>query len=115
PHGGHRGRDRTTGYRFPPDLWSALRRAAARRELSDSPLPPQDRRTQPISSTHHRRVHMAKKTLLVVGFGPGISTAVAERFGTSGFSVALIARSEQKLTAGAEALKAKGIEALGFT
>jgi NADP-dependent 3-hydroxy acid dehydrogenase YdfG len=54
------------------------------------------------------------KTIVVVGFGPGISTAVAEKFGSSGFSVALVARNEEKLAAGVEALKAKGIEAAAF-
>ena len=33
------------------------------------------------------------KTIVVVGFGPGISTAVAEKFGAGGFSVALVARN----------------------
>jgi short-subunit dehydrogenase len=54
------------------------------------------------------------KTILVVGFGPGISTAVAEKFGSSGFSVALVGRTEERLAAGVKALKAKGIEAAGF-
>ncbi|MBX3207614.1 MAG: SDR family NAD(P)-dependent oxidoreductase [Labilithrix sp.] len=54
------------------------------------------------------------KTILVVGFGPGISSAVAEKFGSSGFSVALVARSEEKLAAGVAELKAKGIEAAAF-
>src|ERR1700722_14611193 len=54
------------------------------------------------------------KTIIVVGFGPGVSTAVAERFGAEGFSVALIARSQARLTAGVEALKAKGISAAAF-
>jgi short-subunit dehydrogenase len=54
------------------------------------------------------------KTILVVGFGPGISTAVAEKFGSSGFSVALVARNEDRLAAGVKALKAKGIEAAAF-
>jgi NAD(P)-dependent dehydrogenase (short-subunit alcohol dehydrogenase family) len=54
------------------------------------------------------------KTILVVGFGPGISTAVADKFGSSGFSVALVARSEERLAAGVKALKAKGINAAGF-
>jgi NADP-dependent 3-hydroxy acid dehydrogenase YdfG len=54
------------------------------------------------------------KTLVVVGFGPGISSAVAEKFGASGFKVALIARNDGKLTAGVNALKAKGIEAVAF-
>jgi short-subunit dehydrogenase len=55
------------------------------------------------------------KTILVVGFGPGISTAVAEKFGSSGFKVALVARNEERLAAGVKALKAKSIEAAAFT
>jgi NADP-dependent 3-hydroxy acid dehydrogenase YdfG len=46
------------------------------------------------------------KTIVVVGFGPGISTAVAEKFGSSGFAVALVARNEERLAAGVKALKA---------
>ena len=55
------------------------------------------------------------KTILVVGYGPGISNAVAEKFGSSGFSVALVARNEERLADGVKALKAKGIEAAAFT
>jgi NADP-dependent 3-hydroxy acid dehydrogenase YdfG len=54
------------------------------------------------------------KTILVVGFGPGISSAVAEKFGSTGFSVALVARNQDKLSAGVKELKAKGIEAAAF-
>jgi NADP-dependent 3-hydroxy acid dehydrogenase YdfG len=54
------------------------------------------------------------KTIVVVGFGPGISTAVAEKFGTAGFSVALVARNEERLAAGVKALEAKGIKAAAF-
>jgi len=54
------------------------------------------------------------KTIVVVGFGPGISTAVAEKFGAAGFSVALVARNEERLAAGVAALKAKGIAAAAF-
>jgi len=54
------------------------------------------------------------KTLLVAGFGPGISTAVAERFGKEGFSVALVARSAERLQAGVQALETKGIQAAAF-
>jgi NADP-dependent 3-hydroxy acid dehydrogenase YdfG len=54
------------------------------------------------------------KTIVVVGFGPGISTAVAEKFGGAGFSVALVARTADKLAAGVKALKAKGITAAAF-
>ena len=54
------------------------------------------------------------KTIVVVGFGPGVSTAVAEKFGAEGYSVALIARSQARLMAGVEALKAQGITAGAF-
>ena len=54
------------------------------------------------------------KTIVVVGFGPGISTAVAEKFGAEGFSVALVARNAARLAAGVEALRAKGVAAAGF-
>lgn len=54
------------------------------------------------------------KTIVVVGFGPGISTAVAERFGAAGFAVALVARNQERLAAGVEALKAKGIASAAF-
>jgi NADP-dependent 3-hydroxy acid dehydrogenase YdfG len=55
------------------------------------------------------------KTIVVVGFGPGISTAVAEKFGAAGFSVALVARNRERLDAGVAALKAKRISAAAFT
>jgi NAD(P)-dependent dehydrogenase (short-subunit alcohol dehydrogenase family) len=54
------------------------------------------------------------KTIVVVGYGPGVSAAMAEKFGAEGFSVALVARSEAKLAAGVEALKAKGVAAAAF-
>jgi NAD(P)-dependent dehydrogenase (short-subunit alcohol dehydrogenase family) len=54
------------------------------------------------------------KTILIVGFGPGVSTAVAERFGAAGFSVALVARNEDRLASGVAALKAKGVVAAAF-
>ena len=55
------------------------------------------------------------KTILVAGYGPGISTAVAEKFGAEGFHVALVGRSADKLAAGAKALEAKGVKAGAFT
>lgn len=54
------------------------------------------------------------KTILIGGYGSGISQAVAEKFGAEGFSVALVARSEEKLVAGAKALAAKGVNAGAF-
>jgi short-subunit dehydrogenase len=54
------------------------------------------------------------KTLLVCGYGSGISDAVARKFGADGFSVALVARSEDKLTAAAKTLTDAGVKAQGF-
>lgn len=54
------------------------------------------------------------KTIVVVGFGPGNSTAVAEKFGSEGFSVALIGRNQERLAAGVAALKGRGIAAAAF-
>ena len=51
------------------------------------------------------------KTLVVVGFGPGVSTAVAERFGAAGYAVALVARNAARLAAGVDDLTAKGVVA----
>lgn len=45
-------------------------------------------------------------TIAIVGAGPGLGAAVAERFGREGFSVALISRKPEKL---AEDLAARGI------
>ena len=55
-----------------------------------------------------------EKTIIVVGFGPGISTAVARKFGAEGFAVALIARSPERLAAGVAALNADGVTAAAF-
>jgi len=54
------------------------------------------------------------KTIVVIGFGPGISTAVADKFSAQGFSVALVARSPERIAAGVAALKAKGVAAAAF-
>lgn len=54
------------------------------------------------------------KTIVVVGYGPGISTAVAEKFGAEGFSVSLVARNPENLAEGVAALRAKGVAAAGF-
>jgi NAD(P)-dependent dehydrogenase (short-subunit alcohol dehydrogenase family) len=54
------------------------------------------------------------KVIAIVGFGPGTATAVADRFGAEGFSLALVARNEERVAAGVSALKARGITAFGF-
>ena len=55
------------------------------------------------------------KNILIAGYGPGISTAVAEKFGAEGFQVAIVGRSADKLAAGVKALQAKGVKATSFT
>lgn len=55
------------------------------------------------------------KTIVVAGYGPGISTGVAERFGREGYNVALIARNADRLAAGVKALAGKGVRAQAFS
>jgi NAD(P)-dependent dehydrogenase (short-subunit alcohol dehydrogenase family) len=58
---------------------------------------------------------IVNKVLVVVGYGPGISDAVARKFGTEGFAVALVSRNRERLDAGVASLRAEGIEAAAFT
>lgn len=53
-------------------------------------------------------------TIVVCGYGPGISSAVAERFGREGFAVALVGRNANRLAAGVASLQARGIRASAF-
>lgn len=55
-----------------------------------------------------------KRTIIVCGHGPGISHAVAKKFGAEGFAVALVARSADKLAAAAAELVAAGVSAKAF-
>jgi NADP-dependent 3-hydroxy acid dehydrogenase YdfG len=54
------------------------------------------------------------RTILICGYGPGISDAVARKFGREGFSVALVARSGERLDAAVTELEASGIRAVAF-
>ena len=54
------------------------------------------------------------KVIVIIGAGNGISKAVAEKFGTEGFSVVLISRREEKLEELQHALKNKNIDAHFF-
>ncbi|MBD2815414.1 SDR family NAD(P)-dependent oxidoreductase [Xenorhabdus sp. Flor] len=55
-----------------------------------------------------------KHTILICGYGPGISHAVARRFGKAGHPVALVARNAQRLSSAVEELVAEGIQARAF-
>ncbi len=54
------------------------------------------------------------KVAVIVGYGPGTSKATAEKFGAAGFSLALIARNQERLDAGVKAFADKGVKAAGF-
>ncbi|WP_112134811.1 SDR family NAD(P)-dependent oxidoreductase [Glycomyces dulcitolivorans] len=53
--------------------------------------------------------------IAIVGAGPGLGYEIARAFGAKGFTVALLARSAEKLDALAAKLEGEGIEAAGFT
>jgi NADP-dependent 3-hydroxy acid dehydrogenase YdfG len=53
-------------------------------------------------------------TILVCGYGPGISSAVARRFGRDGYAVALVGRTAERLSSGALALAESGAVAKAF-
>lgn len=54
------------------------------------------------------------KSITIVGAGPGIGQAVAEKFGREGWTIVLIARSVTRLSAMAAELQAKGIKAFAL-
>jgi NADP-dependent 3-hydroxy acid dehydrogenase YdfG len=55
-----------------------------------------------------------KRTILVCGHGPGISDAVARKFGKEGHPVALVARNAERLAAAEKALLGAGLNAKAF-
>ncbi len=54
------------------------------------------------------------RTIVVCGYGNGISDGVARKFGAEGFQVALVARSKDKLDEAAAALRDAGVNAKAF-
>lgn len=52
------------------------------------------------------------KTLVVAGYGPGISHAVAVRFAKQGFSIAIVGRNAARLEQSAKELQAVGADAV---
>lgn len=52
-------------------------------------------------------------TVLIIGAGPGVSAAIARRFGRDGYRIGLIARSAGRLAGQVANLNAAGIEAAG--
>jgi short-subunit dehydrogenase len=58
---------------------------------------------------------MEKKTLILIGAGPGLGNAVAKEFAAHDFRVALIARRAEKLQEYENELKAEGYEVMTHT
>jgi NADP-dependent 3-hydroxy acid dehydrogenase YdfG len=54
------------------------------------------------------------KVIVVVGHGPGISDAVARRFGRAGYTVAIVARNAERLSKAVATLASVGVEARAF-
>jgi NAD(P)-dependent dehydrogenase (short-subunit alcohol dehydrogenase family) len=53
-------------------------------------------------------------TIAVVGAGPGLGLSIAKVFGSYGFAVALVARTQERLDGFAAELGGSGIDAAGF-
>ena len=53
-------------------------------------------------------------TIAIVGAGPGLGAAVARRFGTKGFAIALISRNQERVDALAANLASEGLPARGY-
>ncbi|WP_326642014.1 SDR family NAD(P)-dependent oxidoreductase [Nonomuraea fuscirosea] len=56
----------------------------------------------------------ARKTIVVIGAGPGLGLSVAHRFGREGYAVALVSRSADRHPGYVASLAEAGIEAAGF-
>lgn len=55
-----------------------------------------------------------KPVIVVCGHGPGISDAVARRFGQQGYAVAIVARQGARLAEAAQAMGQHGVQAQAF-
>lgn len=58
---------------------------------------------------------MSSKICALVGVGPGLGFAIANRFGCEGYRIAMLARRPKALEEHAKALRAFGVEAQGFS
>lgn len=56
-----------------------------------------------------------KPLLVIVGAGPGVSAGIARKFGSKGFRVVLLSRSEASLQHSLEELRQMNIESYGVT
>ena len=56
----------------------------------------------------------SKGPAIIIGYGSGVSGAVAEAFAKEGYPLALMARDAAKLDAAVAAFRASGVEARGF-
>jgi short-subunit dehydrogenase len=59
--------------------------------------------------------NVSKPLCTLVGAGPGVSMAVARRFGSAGYRLALVARNADAVSRFASELESAGIEGRGFS
>ncbi len=57
---------------------------------------------------------MADKVMVIIGAGPGIGLSTAKRFGKEGYTIALLAREEDRLLEAVDELEEMDIEAESF-
>lgn len=57
---------------------------------------------------------MADKVMVIIGAGPGIGLSTAKRFGKEGYTIALLARDEDRLLEAVDKLEEMNIEAESF-
>jgi NADP-dependent 3-hydroxy acid dehydrogenase YdfG len=55
------------------------------------------------------------KIIAIIGYGPGTSASLAQKFASEGFAVALVGRDEDRLAAGVAALSARGTTVSAFS
>lgn len=60
-------------------------------------------------------IKINKKSIVIVGAGPGVSAGIARKFGSNNFKVILIARRQESLDLQIAALEKDNIEAHGFS
>jgi short-subunit dehydrogenase len=64
--------------------------------------------------TDHLHAGSSSAVCAIVGAGPQLGTSIARRFGSSGFTVALLARNADQLASRRDGLRDEGIEAHSF-
>jgi NAD(P)-dependent dehydrogenase (short-subunit alcohol dehydrogenase family) len=68
-----------------------------------------------VSAVPTKKDKAAMTTIAIVGAGRGLGAAIARKFGTEGYDVALISRNQERVDALAADLHTEGVNARGYT